>query len=382
MEKLAVTPDEDGFSIQPNQQPIVSIPLDGGFDRTQLDEIGGCYRVSLQFAGSYKRVKEVRDFVNKNLGLNCPQFLMDLPITSFVFKEHKCNIIPQSISQINPKGITYGIRFDISVEPRSDENNDWPILGCETSDNAPYITRQPGNGPQGEAQYAYITIDEDAPFSISCNAIGTVPLTFTWFKINNGSDPTPIQVQTGTSNVLAFPAGLQPSDSGKIYYVVVSNAFGTVTSLKAQVIVRQIYAVVEFVKVTALAANTAPAAASCDVTVGPTTYAHITGMKNGVFAENYTLNNNSAIPNNWNYGNASGFNGIGTTNGSVSNGSARLFTRVSPQKINGIRLAGFAFCNAKIEFIDGNLNTLLTLVNVGSSFTEYLTIHPIGPFHP
>ncbi len=126
MEKLDSKPDETGYSVSENASALAFVELEGGPGRYRLDELDGCRIVTLQWSGSKERFKYVRDFLTKNVALNCPQFLMDLIIHQSSYKEYVCNVIPDSIRQSTPKGISWTISASFEVLPRDDENNNWP----------------------------------------------------------------------------------------------------------------------------------------------------------------------------------------------------------------------------------------------------------------
>ncbi|HLH56083.1 MAG TPA: DUF2341 domain-containing protein [Verrucomicrobiae bacterium] len=83
---------------------------------------------------------------------------------------------------------------------------------------APTISLQPSGG----------SFDAGTNISLSVGARGSSPFYYQWYHNN-------AQVTGGTSNTLSF-SPLKVSDSGN-YYVVVTNAYGSVTSLVTQVTV-------------------------------------------------------------------------------------------------------------------------------------------------
>lgn len=122
MQKLLTAPDENGYSVTENQAMLLTAALDGGNDRTRLDIIdGGSRIVTLQWSGSFTRYKTVRDFITENLGLNCEPFLMDLKISSSIYLEYICTLVPDSVKFTNTEGISFYITATFEVNARDDE---------------------------------------------------------------------------------------------------------------------------------------------------------------------------------------------------------------------------------------------------------------------
>lgn len=121
MEKLLEAPDESGYSVKENATAVSSQSLDGGMPRTRLDEIGGSRIISLQWSGSKKRYNTVRQFLNDNLGLGCPQFAMDLVIATGDYQEYVCNVLPDTINAAPSSNLAWMITAQFEVLPRDDE---------------------------------------------------------------------------------------------------------------------------------------------------------------------------------------------------------------------------------------------------------------------
>lgn len=106
-------------------------------------------------------------------------------------------------------------------------------------------------------------------FGIEAGATGRLPLSFRWHK-----DDAPL---AGASDTSLFVPNLTPGDSGA-YTLVVSNAFGSVTSRVARVVVRDLL----------IATNGIPTTADSIVAVSPVTLEILSAFENGsVF---YTTN--------------------------------------------------------------------------------------------
>lgn len=379
MEKLAITPDENGYSVSEASGAILYADLDGGPGRSRLDEISGTRLVNVTWSGSKTRYLNVRTFLNNNVALNCPQFLMNLIIDDYNYKEYTCNIIQDSINTLTPSDQIWSISVQLEVIPRSDETVDWPDPISDGNDEAPYITVNPGQGAPNVDGYFVITVDEEATVTMECHAIGSAPITYNWYKVLHSNPP--LLVQSSTSRTYTTPS-LQVSDSGSIWYCVASNQYGDTTSYLAMIVVHRLYVNPRYIRVTALSSRTT--SDTTDVIlqrINSGSY-FIGFYKKGVL-KRQDASPVSIISNGFNVNNTS----FGTgefaifASGNITSGSGRLldtpFSAGVNDKIDEIRFgyqsSGRSY---KLEIIDNDLTVLATIVTpIGTGSGTISTLH-------
>ncbi len=112
---------------------------------------------------------------------------------------------------------TFASGLDIDGQPWADP----PSLGCDQWMPEPMILAQP-----------QLSLDGWGSLRLSMLAAGAEPLSYAWFK--NGEPLIPDGRQHGFDTGSLKLLGIVPQDAGE-YSVVVSNGFGVVTSMVAQV---------------------------------------------------------------------------------------------------------------------------------------------------
>ncbi len=81
---------------------------------------------------------------------------------------------------------------------------------------------------------ANATVSEGGSATFSAVALGTSPLSYQWYDATSGTPGTPLAQATNSTLVLN---GVSAAQSGTLYLVVVTNAFGSITSEYAQLTV-------------------------------------------------------------------------------------------------------------------------------------------------
>ncbi len=93
----------------------------------------------------------------------------------------------------------------------------------------------PGAYPLITSQPESVTNDSGQTISFSVSATGTPNLAYQWYS-NSVADPTFVAVPSGTNATLSL-ASIAAGQSNSIYYVIVSNPYGTAQSSNATLIV-------------------------------------------------------------------------------------------------------------------------------------------------
>lgn len=131
MEKLYLEPIDESYAIQPPQDEVLSVQLDGGAGRYRADIDGGSTTVAASWVLDAIQYQYLWAFFRSSINRGADPFLIDLDIEGLGYGEQTAHFVPGSLQLTGKQGEIYMVSARLEVmAPNEDTDLDASVVGA------------------------------------------------------------------------------------------------------------------------------------------------------------------------------------------------------------------------------------------------------------
>lgn len=129
MEKLYLEPIDESYAIQPPQDEVLSVQLDGGAGRYRADIDGGSTTVAASWVLDAIQYQYLWAFFRSSINRGADPFLIDLDVEGLGYGEQTAHFVPGSLQLTGKQGEIYMVSARLEVmAPDGDTDFDASIV--------------------------------------------------------------------------------------------------------------------------------------------------------------------------------------------------------------------------------------------------------------